>query len=124
SFLVGGPHRAVVVRLIDLNRLTIEVWISEVVRGATKVHEREVVLAGVLVHSRPTPEDLLELGHRANRAVEDDQATRLDIDTSGKKTRCRHECRESCFRINEVAELILALSVISGDTHHVPPVLG
>ena len=45
-----------------------------------EVHQCEVELAGVLMHTGAAPDDLLELGHGADRAVEHDETAGLDID--------------------------------------------
>ena len=47
---------------------------------AAEIDQREVELLGVLVDAGAAPDDLLELGHRADRPVEHDQAAGLRID--------------------------------------------
>jgi hypothetical protein len=52
---------------------------------AAEVDQREKVLLGILVDAGASPDDLLEFGHRAHRAVEYDQPTGLRIDAGGEK---------------------------------------
>ena len=47
---------------------------------APKIHQREVELTGLLMHAGAAADDLLELGHGADRAVEHDEPAGLDID--------------------------------------------
>ena len=88
-----------------------------------EVDEREVVLLGVLVDAGAAADDLLELGHRADLAVEHDQAAGLGIDAGREQPRGRDD--DGVFRlgIDEVAELGLAFGVVAGDAHHVAVVL-
>ena len=51
---------------------------------------------GVLVDAGAAADDLLELGHRADLAVEDDQPAGLGIDAGGKQPRGRDEHRDTC----------------------------
>ena len=91
---------------------------------AAKVDQREVELLGVLVDAGAAPDDLLELGHRADRAVEHDQAAGLRIDAGGEQPRGRDEHGIFRFRVDEVAELLLAFLVAAGDAHDIAVVLG
>ena len=68
-------------------------------------------------------DDLLELGHRADCAVEDDQAAGLGIDAGGEQARGGDDDGILRFRVDEVAELGLALGVAAGDAHDVAVVL-
>ena len=54
---------------------------------AAEVDQREVELLGVLVDAGAAPDDLLELGHRADRAVEHDQPAGLRIDAGREQPR-------------------------------------
>ncbi len=58
---------------------------------AAKVDQREVELLGVLVDAGAAADDLLELGHRADRAVEHDQPAGLRIDAGREKPRGRDQ---------------------------------
>ena len=75
---MGRPDRSP--GFIDLHRLAVEVGVGEMVGGLAEVDQREIVLLGVLMDASPTADDLLKLGHRANLAVEDNQAAGLSID--------------------------------------------
>ena len=77
--------------------------------GAAEVDEREVVLLRVLVDARAAPDDLLELGHGADFAVQHDQPAGLGIDAGGQQPRGGDDDRVLRFRVDEVAELGLAL---------------
>ena len=46
---------------------------------AAEINQREIELLRVLVNARAAPDDLLELGHRADRPVKHDQAAGLGI---------------------------------------------
>ena len=78
--VVRRRYRIVLARLVDLDRLAVEVGIGEVVGRLPEVDQREVVLLGVLVDARAAADDLLELGHRADFAVEHDEAAGLRVD--------------------------------------------
>jgi len=55
-------------------------------RGRTaKVDQGEIEFLGVFMHAGAAPDDLLELGHRADFAVEHDQAAGLRIDAGGEQ---------------------------------------
>ena len=86
---------------------------------AAKVDQREMELLGVLVPAGAAPDDLLELGHRAHRAVEHDHAAGLRIDASGQQSRGGDEDGIFRFRVDEIAELILAVLVAAGDAHDI-----
>ena len=73
----------------------VEVWIGEMARRPTKIHQREEELPGVLVHARAAPDDLLELGHRPDLAIKHDQAAGLRIDARGQQLGCR--CKGFCW---------------------------
>ena len=68
-------------------------------------------------------DDLLELGHGADRAVEHDQAAGLGIDAGGEQARGGDDDRVLRFRVDEVAELGLPFGVAAGDAHDVAVVL-
>ena len=70
------------------------------------------------------PDDLLELGHRADLAVEHDQPAGLRIDAGREQPRGGDEHGILRFRVDEVAELVLAFLVAAGDAHDVALVLG
>ena len=91
---------------------------------AAEVDQREVELLGVLMDAGAAPDDLLELGHRADLAVEHDQAAGLRIDAGREQPRGGDEHGILRFRVDEVAELILAFLVAAGDAHDVAVVLG
>ena len=85
--VVGRRDRIVLAGLVDLHRIAVEVRVGEVAGRAAEVHQREVELLGVLVDAGAAPDDLLELGHRADFAVEHDQAAGLRIDAGGQQPR-------------------------------------
>ena len=107
--VVGRRDRVVLAGLVDLHRLAVEVRVGEVVGRAAEVDQREVELLGVLVDAGAAADDLLELGHRADGAVEHDQAAGLGIDAGGEQPRGGDEDGIFRFRVDEVAELRLAL---------------
>ena len=72
----------------------------------------------------PRPRICLNSVIEPNRSVEDDEPTRLRIDSSRQEPRRRHEDRELRLRVDEVAELVLTFRVVAGDPHDVPAVLG
>ena len=63
----------------------IEVFVREMVGGPAEVHQREVELLRALMDARAAADDLLEFGHRADRAVEHDQPAGLRIDAGGEQ---------------------------------------
>ena len=103
----------------NLNGVTIEVWIGEERRGALEIHDGEEELAVVLVDAGATTDDLLELGHGADAAIEDDEVAGLGIDAR------RHEAGGAGYDwiarlgVDEVVELRLAFVVVASDTHHI-----
>jgi hypothetical protein len=50
-----------------------------VVCRAAKIDQGKIEFLGVLMNSGASPDDLLELSHRTNRAVEHDQAAGLSV---------------------------------------------
>ncbi len=77
----------------------------------------------VLVDPGAAADDLLELGHRADFAVEDDQAAGLGIDPGGEQARGGDDDRVFRLRVDEVAELGAAFGIVAGDAHDVALVL-
>ncbi len=122
--VVGRSDRIVVAGLVDLNRLAVEVRVGEMAGRAAEVDQGEIELLGVLVDAGAAADDLLELGHRADCAVQHDQAAGLRIHAGGKQPRGGDEDGIFRFRVDEVAELGLALRVAAGDAHDVAVVLG
>lgn len=77
--VVWGRDWVEIARLIDLHRLAIELGVGEMVGRAPEVHQGEIILLGVFVDPRAPAHDLLELGHRADWAVENDQPAGLGV---------------------------------------------
>ena len=121
--VVGRGDWIVLARLVDLHRLAVEVGVGEVVGRAAEVDQGEVELLGVLVDAGAAADDLLELGHRADRAVQHDQAAGLGVHAGGEQARGGDE--DGIFRlgVDEVAESGPALRVAAGDAHDVAVVL-
>ena len=68
-------------------------------------------------------DDLLELGHRSDCAVEHDEAAGLGVDAGGEQPRGRDEDGILRLRVDEVAELGAALGIVAGDAHDVAVIL-
>src|SRR6266446_9002903 len=75
------------------------------------------------MYPRAAPDDLLELGHGADFAVEHDQAAGLCINPGGEQARGGDDDRVGRLRVNKVAELCGAFSIVAGDAHDVARVL-
>ena len=90
---------------------------------APKINQREIELLRVLVDAGAAPDDLLELRHRADGAVEHDQAAGLGVHAGGEQPRGRDEHGIFRFRVDEVAELRLALAVAASDAHDIAVIL-
>ena len=71
------------------------------------------------MYPRAAPDNLFELGHRANFAVEHDQATGLRIHTGGEQTRGRDDNWVLRLGVDEIIKLLFALRIIAGNAHHV-----
>ena len=80
-------YRIVLAGLVDLLGLAVEIRVGEMAGRTPKVDQREIELAGVLVHPGPAPDDLLELGHGADLAVEHDEPAGLHIDAGRQQPR-------------------------------------
>ena len=65
---------------------------------ATEIDEGEIELLGVLVDARAAPDDLLEFGHRADRAVEYDQPAGLRVHAGREQAGGRDEHRDMSTR--------------------------
>ena len=65
---------------------------------ASEVDQGEVELLGVLVDAGAAADDLLELGHRADLAVEHDQPAGLGVDAGGEQPRGGDDDRIVRFR--------------------------
>ena len=70
---------------------------------ATEVHEREVVFPGVGVHPLRAADDLLELGHRTDFAIKDDQAAGLGVHPRAEQAGCGDDHGVGRFRVDEVS---------------------
>ena len=86
---------------------------------APEIHQGEIELLGVLMHPGAPPDDLLELGHGADCAVQHDEPAGLRVDAGGKQPGCSDQHWISGFRVDEVTELLLPLAVVAGDAHDV-----
>jgi hypothetical protein len=75
------------------------------------------------VHARAAPDDLLELGHRADGAVEHDQAAGLRIDAGGEQREVVTMTGILRLGVDEVAELAWPSASSAGDAHDVALVL-
>ena len=122
--VVGRRDGIAFARLVNLHRLAVEIRVGEMAGGAAEVDQGEIELAGVLVHAGAPADDLLELGHRADLAVEHDQPAGLRIDAGRQQPRGGDEHRIFRFRVDEIAEFGLALGIAAGDAHDVAMVLG
>ena len=90
---------------------------------AAEIDQGEVELLRVLVDAGAAADDLLELGHGADVAVEHDEAAGLGIHAGGEQARGGDEDRVLGLRVDEVAELGAALGIVAGDAHDVAGVL-
>ena len=71
------------------------------------------------MHACAAPDNLLELGHRADLAVEYDQPAGLHVDAGGEQARRGDKNRVFRFRVDEVAELALTFGIAASDAHDV-----
>src|SRR5438132_1647982 len=71
------------------------------------------------MHPSAAPDNLLELGHGTDFAVEHNQAAGLRVDPCGEQARGGDDHRICRLRVNKVAELCGAFGVIAGNTHDV-----
>ena len=78
--IFGRQDGVAVTGFVYLHRFAVEIRVREMGGRAPKIHQGEVELAGVLMYARPAPDDLLELGHGADLAVEHDEPASLHID--------------------------------------------
>lgn len=117
--VVGRRDRITSTGFINLHRVAVEIRVGEVAGGAAKIDQREEELLAVLMNAGAAPDDLLELGHRAHSAIEHDQPAGLRINTSREQPRSRHQHGIFRFRVDEIAELVLAFLVAAGDAHDV-----
>ena len=121
--IVGRNHGIAIARLVNLHGFAIEIRFREMARRAPEIHQSKVKFVRVLVYARATPDDLFELGHGTDDAVEHNQAAGLDIDAGGKQARGRDQYGICGFRVHKVVELGLTFGVVAGDTHDIVVVL-
>ena len=117
--IFGRGHGVVLAGLVYLHRLAVELRIREMAGCAAKVHQREIEFSGVLVDAGAASDNLLELGHGADLAVEDDEPAGLNVDAGGEQPRGGDQHGVSGFRVDEVAELRLPFGIAAGDAHDV-----
>src|SRR5690348_819102 len=117
--LLRWHRRLAGIGLIDLHRIAIEGRIGEQLGGFLEIHDGEPVLVVVLVDTRTAADDLLELGHRLDVLVENDQLAGLRIHAGGHQLAGGGDDRVALFRIDEVVQLGLALVLVTGDAHDV-----
>ena len=65
---------------VDLHRIAVEIGVGKQRGGPLEVHDGEEELVVVLVDARAAADDLLELGHGVDAAVEHDEVAGLGID--------------------------------------------
>ena len=85
---LGRIDGIVLAGFVDLHGFAVELGVGEMAGRAPEVDQREVELACVLVHAGAAADDLLELGHRADRPVEHDQPAGLHVDAGGEQAGC------------------------------------
>ena len=107
-YIVGRRDGVVFARFVNLHRFAIEIGVGKMVGGFAEVDQGEVVLLGVFMYPRAAPDDLLELGHGADFAVEHDQAAGLRIHAGGEQPRGGDDNRVFGFGVDEVAKLRFA----------------
>src|SRR5262245_50581590 len=73
----------------------------------------------VFVNARASTDNLLELGHRIDAAVQHDEMTGLGVHAGGHEPGGRGDDGKSRFRIDEVIELYFAFFVVAGNAHHI-----
>ena len=83
--VVGGRDRFAVGRFVDLDRIAVEVGVGEMAGGAAKVDQGKEEFLCVFMDAGATADDLFEFGHRADFAIEHDQATGLRVDAGRKE---------------------------------------
>ena len=119
---VGRHGRAIRWRRIDLLRVPIKGRIFKEVGDIAKVHDSKPALALCFVNARAPANDLLELGHRVDGAVKDNQLTGLGIDPRGHELGGGGDHRIGFLRRNKVIQFRLAHRVVAGDAHDIAPV--
>ena len=90
---------------------------------APEVDQGEIELPGVFVDAGATPDDLLELGHGAYCAVQNDKSAGLGVHTGGEQARGGDEDGIPGLRVDEATDLGTALGVIPGDPPDVTVIL-
>ena len=97
--------------------IAVEFRVGEMARGrAGVVEDVEEELAVVLAHARAAPDDLLELGHRADDADEHDVLDHRRVDAGGEKLRGGEDDGCVGFEFLEAAEMALAdAAFVGGD---------
>src|SRR5438128_6516768 len=75
------------------------------------------------MHPRTPTDNLLELGHGADFAVEHDQAAGLRVHPGGEQARSGDDDRVGRLGVDKVAELRGAFGIVAGDAHDVARVL-
>ena len=122
--VVGRRDRIVFARLVNLHRIAVEFRVGEMAGGAAKVDQREIELPCVLMNAGAAPDDLLELGHRADPRS---STIRRQVWASTPVDRSREVVTSTGyfdFRVDEVAELVLAFLVAASDTHDIALIFG
>ena len=91
-------------RLEDDLGLAVERRVGEELGGLLEVEDREPELAGLLVDARAAADDLLELDHRLDALVEDDDLAGLRVHAGGEQLRGRRDDGVALLRVDEVVE--------------------
>ena len=117
--LVWWQQGVALAGLVNLHRFAVKVGVGKVVGGFAKVDQREVKLARVFMHTGAAPDDLLELGHAADFALQHDEPAGLRIHAGGKQARGSDDDGNTGLGVDKVAELLFAFGIVSGDAHHV-----
>ena len=97
------------VRLVDLDRVAVEVRVGKEAGGALEIHDGEPGLAVVLEDAGATADDLLEGGHGLDALVEDDELAGLGIHAGVQQLGGGDDDRIAAFGQDEVIQLGLAL---------------
>lgn len=119
GILVGRDDGILVPRLVNLHRITVEIWVRKEGGRPPEVHDGEEEFVVVLPDPCAAPDDLLELRHRGDSLVEHDEPAGLGIDSGGHELGCAGDDGIGLLGVDEVVELRLALVVVAGNSHHV-----
>ena len=101
------------------HRVAIEVWVSKQISYVAEIKDGEVEFVEILINARAASNNLLELRHALDVAVEHNHLAGLGIHPRGHQFGGNGYDRVFFFGTNEIIKFVFAFIVVARNAHHI-----